>query len=166
MLTILQLVIKAHTAIVSSSPVLTAMFQNNFKESHERIVDIVDMEADVIETMLQFMYTGNVDLEKVNVAGLLKATDKYAIDSLKEECVNYLSANLSVENALECLILSHTHSITYSHERTFDFMLANSRVISSRFKANMEEAFELYPELCLTLMQVLTLRSSFLVEHF
>ena len=89
--------IKAHSLILASgSPVLAAMFQSDFKENQKRIVLIEDFEAEVFENFLRYIYVEDCDLlEKGNgrndVANLLVAADKYAVDSLKEECGIHLS---------------------------------------------------------------------------
>ena len=52
----------AHVAIVAArSPVLAAMFQNDFKESHTKIVKIEDTTVDVFQQFLNYLYTGKME---------------------------------------------------------------------------------------------------------
>jgi hypothetical protein len=140
--------IKAHTLILASgSPVLAAMFQNDFKEKQERVVDITDIEAKIFENLLQHIYTGEVALENEveDVAELLIAADKYAVETLKEECALYLSNDLKVENAARYLVLAHLHNLTVLHESTLQFMSENAKAVCSR--KEWMNVIKNYPEL-------------------
>ena len=124
--------IQAHTLLVSSgSPVLAAMFQNDFKENRERVVEIDDIEADVMEHLLRFLYTGLVDQEKVDVRKLLIAADKYGIESLKVKCAECMKNQLKVENAIDFLVLSKLLSIQSLEEIVLKFMRNYSREVLS-----------------------------------
>ena len=70
-----------HRAILGSqSPVFDAMFQaDTFKESKEGRVEIPDIDADVFEQLLAWIYTGKVDIERTFALELLVAADKVNI---------------------------------------------------------------------------------------
>ena len=152
-------IIKAHTLILASgSPILAAMFQNDFKESQERLVLIKDIEAKVFENFLRYIYVGECDLlekgEGSEVADLLVAADKYAVDSLKEECENHLSKIITVENAVQYLELAHLHNAQKLHKSALNFMADNAKAVCSRkdvFMAMMKS----YPELCFQFIQLM-----------
>ena len=149
--------IKAHTLILASgSPVLAAMFQNDFKENQKRMVLIKDIEAKVFENFLRYIYVGECDLlEKGGneVANLLVAADKYAVDSLKEECAIYLSQTLTVENASKYLVLAHLHNVHKLHESALDFMSKNAKAVCSR--KDWMDVIKSYPELCFQATQLM-----------
>jgi hypothetical protein len=139
-------IIKAHMMIVSSgSPVFCAMFQNDFKEKLERTVEIQDIRPNVFEHLLRYIYTGDADLDNVNVARLLTASDKYGMDSLKEECALRLSQDLTVENAVRNLVLGHLNNSLVLQQSTLDFISKNSKTICCR--ADWMELIKNYPEL-------------------
>ena len=152
-------IIKAHTLILASgSPILAAMFQNDFKESQERLVLIKDIEAKVFENFLRYIYVGECDLlekgEGSEVADLLVAADKYAVDSLKEECENHLSKIITVETAVQYLELAHLHNAQKLHKSALNFMADNAKAVCSRkdvFMAMMKS----YPELCFQFIQLM-----------
>ncbi|EFX77560.1 hypothetical protein DAPPUDRAFT_198357 [Daphnia pulex] len=139
-------VIKAHMMIVSSgSPVFCAMFQNDFREKLERTVEIQDIQPNVFEHLLRYIYTGDADLDNVDVGGLLAASEKYGMDSLKEECSLRLSQDLNVENAIRNLVLAHLHNSPTLHQSTLEFISKNSKTICCR--ADWMELIKNYPEL-------------------
>lgn len=144
--------VRAHTTILASgSPVLAAMFQNNFQEKQKSMVVIKDMESNVLENLLCFIYTGEADMLKNGdyqygtVADLLIAADKYAVDSLKEECALHLSLELDVENAARYLVLAHLHNSSKLHEAALNFMAENAKAVCSR--KDWMDIIKNYPEL-------------------
>ena len=151
-------IIKAHTLILASgSPILAAMFQNDFKESQERVVLIKDIEAKVFENFLRYIYVGECDLlekgEGSEVADLLVAADKYAVDSLKEECENHLSKIITVETAVQYLELAHLHNAQKLHKSALNFMADNAKAVCSRKDVFMV-LMNSYPELCFQFIQL------------
>jgi speckle-type POZ protein len=149
-------VIKAHSLIVASgSPVFCAMFQNDFKEKSERIVEIKDIHPNVFDHLLRYIYTGDADLDNVDVGGLLAASEKYGMDSLKEECALRLSQDLNVENAVRNLVLAHFHNSPTLHQSTLDFMLKNAKFICGR--EDWLELIKNYPDLSFVAMQMMVM---------
>ena len=147
--------IKAHTLIVASgSPIMAAMF-NDFKENRERVVEIEEIEGDVFERLLRYIYTGETDFAIGNADKLLVAADMYAIDSLKEECASHLSQNISIENAARYLVLAHLHNASGLYEATLSFMSKNGKAICSR--KDWMEIIKSYPELSFAAMQFMLL---------
>jgi hypothetical protein len=133
--------------LASGSPVLAAMFENDFEEKQKRIANITDIKANIFENLLQHIYTGEVALETEveDVAELLIAADKYAVETLKEECALYLSNDLKVENAARYLVLAHLHNSTVLHESTLQFMSKNAKAICAR--KDWMDIIKNYPEL-------------------
>ena len=125
--------IKAHICIVSSgSPVLAAMFTRDFKEKQNGIAVIKEVEAEVFEKLLYFLYTGEIDFKFKELASLMAAADMYNIASLKDECEQYLSKNVTVENATTYLILAHFHDAKRLYKATLNYMQQNSEAICAR----------------------------------
>jgi hypothetical protein len=148
--------IKAHTLILASgSPVLAAMFENDFKEKHEKTVDIVDIKANIFENLLQYIYTGEVALETEveDVTELLVAAEKYAVETLKDECAIYLTKDLKVENAARYLVFAHLQNSSMLHEATLQFMSQNAKAVCSR--KDWMDIIKTYPELCFQATQLM-----------
>ena len=149
--------VKAHMLIISSgSPVFAAMFQNDFQEKEKRVVEIKDIQLNVLEKLLQFIYVGDVDLLKnIEVAELFVAADKYGVDALKEECASQLVRDISVENASRLLVLAHKHNSSVLHQSTLNFMSKNAKAICSR--KDWMEIIKNYPELSFAAMQMMVM---------
>ncbi|OXU23128.1 hypothetical protein TSAR_012762 [Trichomalopsis sarcophagae] len=93
-----------HKNILSvRSPVFSAMFEANMRESIENVVEVNDSSPEIMNELLQFIYTDNVNLEVVPIMELLTAADKYQVEGLRVKCLESIMANLSTENFAEVL---------------------------------------------------------------
>jgi BTB/POZ domain len=103
----------AHAAILASaSPVMAAMFEpGKFKEGQSRTVEITDIEPEVFQQMLRYVYTGNAPLmqEDSIAEHLLIAANKYQMDKLKAECEETLVGKITLDNAIRFLVTAHLH---------------------------------------------------------
>jgi len=77
------------------------------KEACTQTVEIKDLNAEVVEEMLRYMYTGQVESKQPRE--LLKAAHKYILKDLFDWCVNELCLNITPSNIVERLILAKTY---------------------------------------------------------
>ncbi|KAL3678036.1 hypothetical protein R1sor_020992 [Riccia sorocarpa] len=98
-------VIGAHRAILASrSPVFERMFQHDLKEKLSSSIHIQDMSEEACRSLLAYLY-GTItyeDFQKHRVA-LMRASDKYDIQDLKEACEDSLLEDISIKNVLQRL---------------------------------------------------------------
>ena len=95
----------AHKSILSvRCEGFAAMFQRLTEEDLTNQIIIEDVEPEVFQELLRFIYKGQSCIEKMEslAAGLFIAADKYLLDRLKKECENYLLHHMSPDN---CVIL-------------------------------------------------------------
>ena len=99
----------AHQVILAArSPVFRGMFLADMKEKKSQLVEIKDLEPKVVSEMLKFIYTRSCVATKENekpdlefVSDLLKASEKYQLETLKNVCQSLLSTQLKVNNSLK-----------------------------------------------------------------
>ncbi|KAI9556558.1 hypothetical protein GHT06_016348 [Daphnia sinensis] len=114
---------QAHKSILASrSKVFAAMFVHETKEKLSNHVQIDDIEPDVFQEVLRFIYTGRLSLETMDMmaTGLLAAADKYLLDQLKTECENHLIRRISPENCLDLLFLTDRHPASHLKKYALD----------------------------------------------
>ena len=89
-----------------SSKYFAAKFQHPTKEQSTDQIKIEDIEPQVFQELLRFIYTGRVPLDKLETmaAGPFIAADNYLIDELKMKCENYLLLHMTPDN---CVILPY-----------------------------------------------------------
>ena len=99
---------QAHKCILtSSSKVFSAMFEHHTKETLSNHVEIEDIQPEVFNELLRFIYTGRSTLAAMETmaAKLLVAADKYLLDKLKSECEVHLLRQMSADNCMDLLLL-------------------------------------------------------------
>ena len=97
----------AHKNILAArSEVFAAMFQRPKKKTLTNRITIQDVEPEVFQELLRFIYTGQLCIEKMEslAAGLFIAADKYMLDDLKVKCENYFLHHMSPDNSVILLL--------------------------------------------------------------
>jgi len=121
-------IFECHKVVIScQSDVFDAMFTNmNMTEGNSGEVKVDDIKADVMETMIYFMYNQKVlDAKQINEE-LLLAADKYNIANLVKLCCEQLKAKISLENALDILLTADLTNQEEPLKATSEFMRKNS----------------------------------------
>jgi len=116
---------KCHKVILSSkSDVFHHMFLSKMKEAQADSVIIKDMDSETISNLLIFMYTENIDPEKITIQ-LLGAADKYMIGHLKMKCEDELSRRVNKENACEYWYGAYLHQAQKLKKTALETMAKN-----------------------------------------
>jgi speckle-type POZ protein len=96
--------IPAHKVVLAANSHVLAETLLDLK--NQNVLELKDLEFEVAEEMINFIYDGKVgDMEKY-AKPLLDIADKFGIDRLKVYCQKYFYGMLSVENAIETLKFS------------------------------------------------------------
>lgn len=163
--------IGAHEAILTAgSPVFAAMFRSDLVECQTRTVTIADLDLDVFNQLLVYLYTGKApELESELITqSLYEAADKYAVEPLKNECVEVLLTRIELSNVVDMLVWSHHRSIPKLVEASMKFVASNGRQLC--FQPQWMELMTTYPDLCLLATQRivcrLTVSDSEDTDHF
>ncbi|KAF6215089.1 hypothetical protein GE061_009838 [Apolygus lucorum] len=85
------------------SPYFAAMFTTPMKESIEKEAIEKDVEKDVFELLLEYIYTDNVQKIDDHAAKLIVCAEKYEMNDLAELCGKSLLKTLNVINAARYL---------------------------------------------------------------
>jgi speckle-type POZ protein len=133
----------AHKNILAArSTYFEAMFKHPTKENLTNQIKIEDIEPEVFQELLRFIYTGRVPLEKLETiaAGLFITADKYLLDELKLKCENYLLHHMSPDNCV--FLLLHGDLLNPAEplkEAAKFFRRLPSQVMATENWAKMEE---------------------------
>uniref|UniRef100_A0A1A9ZZW1 BTB domain-containing protein n=1 Tax=Glossina pallidipes TaxID=7398 RepID=A0A1A9ZZW1_GLOPL len=138
--------IKAHKTILAArSNVFAAMFEHEMKESTLNRVVITDIDHEVLNEMLKFMYTGKAPNLYELTYGLLAAADKYALEDLKEMCENALNVTLSVETATQTLVSADLHTAAQLKAQSIAFI--KTHVTDVMQTQGWQDAIRTHPDL-------------------
>jgi len=123
---------KCHKAILAArSEVFSAMFQHPTSENQTNKVDIVDLSPNAVKLMLEFIYSGKFDENIETAMELLPAADKYLLADLRLACEKFLCLMVNLENCLDLLVLSDTHTANLLNSHCIKFVVENLQKISS-----------------------------------
>jgi len=97
--------------LAARSEVFAAMLRHEFLEKQNSRVDVKEIDAETMELLLSYIYTGQVtDFKNVSVVELFKAADRYRLDHLKHMCEEELVKRVEASNAADILSLAHKYS--------------------------------------------------------
>ena len=120
-----------HKSILAArSPVFAAMFQHDMTEQRKNEVIITDLPHQVVQQMLEYMYSGKFK-ESADTGSLLAAADKYDLRELKSACEISVAKNISLANCLELVVLADTYSASGLKKSSLSFIVSNlTKVVS------------------------------------
>lgn len=132
--------IPAHKALLASrSSVLRNMLESDDCKAAPAndTITLSEMKYDELESLLQFLYSGNLAREKLekHVFSLSIAADKYEIPFLGRFCEKQMLGSLDSSNVLDILEISDTCSNQTLKETALSFIVDNMEdvVFSGRF---------------------------------
>lgn len=90
--------LRCHSLILTQHPYFYKMLSSAtpLKEGLTREVMISEPRDEFIE-LIRFTYTNQVDINRINVAGLLMLADKYCIDEVVDLCLKYIKENFDAD---------------------------------------------------------------------
>lgn len=135
----------AHRAFLSvRSPVFMDLFESNLDKCStiHHIVDIPDINADIMDDFLKFIYCGTAPNIKKFATELLEAADKYQINELKSVCEVALLNEITDDNVAKLAVLSEHCKTEQLQDRVEEFICANIRrlMTNPKFQEVMENA--------------------------
>uniref|UniRef100_A0A336MN64 Kelch-like protein diablo n=1 Tax=Culicoides sonorensis TaxID=179676 RepID=A0A336MN64_CULSO len=106
-------VFKAHRVVLSSaSSYFEAMFRPELglSEGTQKTVTLHSIDPHILKQLIDFIYTGKVEIDQKNVQELLAAADMLQIVEIVDGCCEFLVRELHPSNALGILRFAETHS--------------------------------------------------------
>ncbi|XP_041373888.1 BTB/POZ domain-containing protein 2-like isoform X4 [Gigantopelta aegis] len=98
--------IPAHRLILTlRSRVFEAMLTGPLAEQDN--IAVPDIDSDIFEQFLIFLYTDDAILDSKNATDLLYLSKKYDVTPLEQKCLAYLESSISSHNA--CVVMEQAH---------------------------------------------------------
>ncbi|XP_070581175.1 kelch-like protein 3 [Ptychodera flava] len=102
----------AHRSVLSvHSEYFRAMFTTGMMESRTKEIEIKEIEFTSLEKLVDYMYTGTLDVNKDNVQDLLNAACMLQIEEVKDICSHCLLRYIDVSNCLGIWTFSEIHHL-------------------------------------------------------
>ncbi|XP_041372640.1 BTB/POZ domain-containing protein 2-like [Gigantopelta aegis] len=125
--------IQAHRLILSlRSCVFMAMLNGPLSEQDD--IEIPDIESDIFEQALKFLYTDDVNIDGNNIIRLFYVSKKYQIEYLKEKCLTYVDTSLTSQDVSAMMEDAHVYleqdlmqkALEYSWENGYAVLKSDS----------------------------------------
>lgn len=135
----------AHRIVLAAcSDYFCAMFTGNLSERDQEIIELHEISADVMEVLLDFVYTETVNVSVENVQELLPAACLLQLNGVKQACCSFLEKQLDCSNCLGIKIFAEQHScdILWSAAESFSLRHFEEVVEQEEFKSLPAEEIE------------------------
>ena len=121
----------AHKNILAaSSAYFLGLFTSDMKERHQNEVKLEGFKSFVMNDLLNYIYTGEVEITDENVKELVFAGDYLLIESLKDKGSVYLEETLSPSNCLSVRAFSEKYDWEELMDISESFILENFVAVS------------------------------------
>ena len=118
--------LKAHRIVLcAASPFFFNALNSEMKEKKEGVIRLEEMTKDVMEEVLEYLYTGRVDLSEATACDLMAAADYFLLPTLKELCSNVIAQALSYSSCIAAYYLAVRYRCKELQKKAKDFILAN-----------------------------------------
>ncbi|KAM3957017.1 BTB and MATH domain-containing protein 42 [Aphomia sociella] len=140
---------KVHKVLLAAnSEVFKAMLKDEMAEGQTGYVRLIDVTKEDFQSVLEFIYSGTiVDMESSNFFNLLQLADRFNLRGLLDLCQYVLSQHLTIDNALETLIIADMYNANILKTAAMKVIKKNSSIVKTDMFKEMKNV-ELARELC------------------
>lgn len=118
--------------LCASSAYFQVMFTSGMAESFADHVEIHGIQADIFDAILDFIYTGKVEVSEDNVQQLLPASKMLQIEDIEVICCDFLKHELDSSNCVGIYTFSDAHSCLNLSKSALDFIHRNFVEVSKQ----------------------------------
>jgi len=132
------------------SQVFKTMLESNMKEKMTGDIEIKNMDHEVLEDLLKYIYSGvapNIDSHSQE---LFAAADLYQLEKLKELCELKLCSRFDLSNCIDLLILGDLHNAQKLKAAALEFVSKNMQKMKT---SEWKQRLIAHPALVLEVME-------------
>ena len=124
--------LKAHRNVLcAASPFFYNALNTEMKEKKEGVIRLEEASKVLMEDVLEYLYTGHVEISERNAVDLLAMADYLIIPSLRAKSCQVISQSMSHTNCLLFYYAAMRYQCTELQERTRNFIFANFMSVST-----------------------------------
>ncbi|XP_078485857.1 kelch-like protein 7 [Ciona intestinalis] len=113
------------------SKYFNTMFNTEMKEKYKDVVEVHGVDAESVEKLVDFMYTGKININTNNVCDLLAVSDFLQMPSVRKLCIEYLLTTVSLQNCFTIQALADRFIIPKLTEKFNNFVVENYQQVVS-----------------------------------
>ncbi|KAJ8309135.1 hypothetical protein KUTeg_014009 [Tegillarca granosa] len=104
-----ELICCHRNVLASTSPYFRAMFTLGLKECHHDHIDLYEVDIDSVEQLVNYAYTGSLEISRDNVQSLLAASSLFQIIPVQRACAKFLETQLDNTNSVGIYCFAQAH---------------------------------------------------------
>lgn len=117
---------KVHKVVMAScSDYFKVMLTGEMRESREGRVDLKGVTASGLRVVVDFAYTGMLELTADNVEEVLSASTHLQVGDAVTLCSRYIETAITIDNCVDILNLAELYSLDTTRRVALDFILAH-----------------------------------------
>ncbi|ELU02939.1 hypothetical protein CAPTEDRAFT_63102, partial [Capitella teleta] len=97
--------------LMAASPFFETMFRSELKESKQGEIDFDFLNAEIAGKVVDYFYSGEIDINSVNVSDLLEASEYLCLDDLKRHLCDFMATKVDSTNCIELYRVSHKYGL-------------------------------------------------------
>ena len=118
--------LKAHRIVLcAASPFFCNALNSDMKEKREGVIRLDETSKAVMEGVLEYLYTGYVDINGRNAYDLFAKADYFILPSLKTLSANFIMQTVSLVNCVKVYYFATKYQCEELQKRASDFILKN-----------------------------------------
>ena len=118
--------LKAHRNVLcAASPFFYNALNTEMRENKEGVIRLEEASKGLMEDILEYLYTGHVEISERNAVDFLAMADYLIIPSLKAKSCEVITQSMSHTNCLLFYYAAMSYQCTELQERTRNFIFAN-----------------------------------------
>lgn len=117
--------------LCAASEYFATMLASNFNDSERSESILRDVDSDAVQAIVNFCYTGRIELNEDNVDEFITNAAYYKIDRLRQKCCEFKSAALNASTAATTLLVADQFNFSDLRGRALDLVCANFDSIAS-----------------------------------
>ena len=130
MLEVNEGLVPAHRAVLASfSPYFRIMFTTGLEECQKRDVKINGVDTESLKTLVDFAYTGKINITRDNVQKLLPAADLFELPNVRQMCSEYLAEELHPSNCIGITKFAESYQCKSLLDRSMKYLHDNFQEI-------------------------------------
>ncbi|XP_055839514.1 kelch-like protein 5 [Episyrphus balteatus] len=118
--------IQVHKIVLTAlSEYFLEIFRGLPKTSKINELEIKEVEGSTLKLIIDYMYSGSIDLKLENIESLLRSAVLLKMANLVKGCCEFLENNLNIDNCLRWSHLAKELGLSELQEKTLNFIYAN-----------------------------------------
>ena len=101
------------------------MFKLQMRERYENIIEIKSIDGRELKALIDFIYTGSINIDEQNVMNLLSGADYLQLREVKQFCFEFLRSHITSDNSLGILKTADLYRNESLHKEMLQYIGIN-----------------------------------------